>query len=152
MINMSLGGGGFSQTSNDLFSEWRQNGALFFAAAGNDGSGGRSNINYPASYEAVLSVAAVNEAGERADFSTFNDFVALAAPGAAVLSTVPEGSGSIAAVSAGDFGVVGGLMEEAQKPPEGGVTGTLIECPDLGEEECPQAGSGPTICLIERCV
>jgi serine protease len=56
------------------------------AAAGNDGS---TNYLYPASYDEVVSVAAVDENSEHAYFSQANDKVDIAAPGVRVLSAVP---------------------------------------------------------------
>merc|ERR1712137_76374 len=56
------------------------------AAAGNDGNSGKS---YPASYDAVMSVAAVDSSENRASYSQYNDQVEIAAPGSAVQSTYP---------------------------------------------------------------
>jgi len=86
VINMSLGGGAgpiekryFNRLISDL-------NVLPIAAAGNDGTTAKS---YPASYEGVMSVAAVDEDNVVADFSQKNDAVEIAAPGVQVLSTVP---------------------------------------------------------------
>jgi serine protease len=54
------------------------------AAAGNDGT---TALSYPASYDSVISVGAIDEAKLVADFSQKNSQVELAAPGVAVLST-----------------------------------------------------------------
>jgi hypothetical protein len=67
------------------------NGILSIAAAGNAGNTAKS---YPASYASVISVAAVDSAGVVASFSQKNDAVELAAPGVAVRSTVPMGTGT----------------------------------------------------------
>ncbi|HSM26302.1 MAG TPA: S8 family serine peptidase, partial [Anaerolineaceae bacterium] len=50
---------------------------------------GISTYHYPASYDSVISVAALDQDYQIADFSQFNDQVELAAPGVGVLSTVP---------------------------------------------------------------
>lgn len=86
IINMSLGGFQRSRFEQRAFSDLYSAGILSIAAAGNDGNSTRS---YPASYDSVISVAAVNEASEVADFSNRNDRVELAAPGVNVMSTVP---------------------------------------------------------------
>lgn len=61
---------------------------LSVAAASNDG---RTWYSYPASYDSVVSVAAIDENEEHPRFSNSNSQVELAAPGVAVLSTVPPG-------------------------------------------------------------
>ena len=84
VISMSLGGGGpirsFSDAAKSL---WKQ-GVLLIAAAGN---GGNSAKSYPASYEHIMSVAAVNSNRVRASFSQFNDQVEISGPGVGVVST-----------------------------------------------------------------
>lgn len=88
VINMSLGGGGASSTAEQGFQDLLDNhNVLSIAAAGNDGTTGYS---YPASYPAVVSVAAIDDTKTVADFSQKNDQVELAAPGVGVLSTVPS--------------------------------------------------------------
>ncbi len=86
VISMSLGGGSKNNTEERGFDTLYANGILSIAAAGNDGTTGYS---YPASYDSVVSVAAIDEDKLVADFSQKNDQVELAAPGVAVLSTVP---------------------------------------------------------------
>jgi len=63
-----------------------QQGVLTVAAAGNSGGG---SFSYPASYEGVLSIAAVDNTTAVADFSQKNSRVDLAAPGVNVTSTFP---------------------------------------------------------------
>ena len=90
IISMSLGGPEFSAQENSLFTElFNFNGILSIAAAGNDGS---STYGFPASYDNVLSVGAVDSSKSLATFSTFNDRVDLVAPGVDVYSTLPSGS------------------------------------------------------------
>jgi hypothetical protein len=64
------------------------NNVLLVAAAGNSGSAAYS---YPASYNAIISVAAVDRFGNKAGFSQYNDQVEIAAPGVAVRSTIVGG-------------------------------------------------------------
>ncbi|OCQ21406.1 hypothetical protein A7985_12380 [Pseudoalteromonas luteoviolacea] len=84
VTNMSLGGPHYSQTEHLAFERTYQQGMLHVAAAGNNGTSIKS---YPASYPHVVSVAAVDSAGNKARFSQFNDAVELAAPGVQVKST-----------------------------------------------------------------
>ncbi|MEU1370287.1 type VII secretion-associated serine protease mycosin [Streptomyces sp. NPDC005803] len=59
------------------------------ASAGNDGMDGRQRSTYPAAFDGVLAVAASDRDNERAPFSQAGTFVAVAAPGVDIVSTVP---------------------------------------------------------------
>lgn len=62
-------------------------GVLVIAAAGN----GRTDApSYPAGYESVLSVGALDAEDERAGFSNHGPYVDLSAPGQGIFSTFPE--------------------------------------------------------------
>jgi len=92
VINASLGGP-HSQTMEDAVSYARDNGVLIVAAAGNDATDDNT-YSYPAafsiSHDNVLSVAAVDQDGARADFSNYGiSWVNIAAPGVNILSTWP---------------------------------------------------------------
>lgn len=78
IINLSLGGGGFSQSEQALYNEVRDAGVMVVAAAGNDAS---SAPNYPASYQGVISVSAVDIQRRLAPYSNFGGEVDIAAPG-----------------------------------------------------------------------
>ncbi|NTS77753.1 S8 family serine peptidase [Catenovulum sp. SM1970] len=84
VISMSLGGGGSSTTERNAFQNAHNAGVLSIAAAGNDGN---SSISYPASYDIVMSVAAVDSSENKASFSQYNQYVEIAAPGVGVNST-----------------------------------------------------------------
>ncbi len=84
VINMSLGGGGPAETLANAISFAQNEGAVVLAAAGNDGS---SQTQYPAGFEGVVGVSAVDENEELARFSNFGDAVDVTAPGVNVLST-----------------------------------------------------------------
>jgi serine protease len=84
VINMSLGGGGFSTTSQTLFYKAHSLGVLSVAAAGNNGN---TQLSYPASYDKVISVAAVDQNKNKASFSQSNNYVDISAAGVRVLST-----------------------------------------------------------------
>jgi serine protease len=78
IINMSLGGAPFNQTTQDLFDEVRAAGVIVVAAAGNEAS----NLpSYPASYSGVISVSAVDAQRRAAPYSNFGSFIDIAAPG-----------------------------------------------------------------------
>jgi len=82
IINLSLGGSGFSQTSQNIYLAARNAGVTVVAAAGNDAT---SIPSYPASYEGVISVSAVGSDGNRAFYSNFGQNVDVAAPGGATM-------------------------------------------------------------------
>jgi serine protease len=89
VINMSLGCGCNCVPSTVVangFADLKNNqGVLSIASAGNCGT---TSINYPAGYDSVVSVAAVDSNKNHASFSQSNADVELAAPGVNVLSTV----------------------------------------------------------------
>ncbi|MDP1548268.1 MAG: S8 family serine peptidase [Anaerolineales bacterium] len=87
IISMSLGGSRSNNTEKNGFATlYNTNGILSIAAAGNAGTNANS---YPASYDSVVSVAAIDANKVVADFSQYNSQVEVAAPGVGVLSTVP---------------------------------------------------------------
>jgi len=86
IISMSLSGTNKSGKEERAFNDLYAKGILSVAAASNDGE---PTYHYPASYNSVISVGALDENMVIADFSNFNDQVELAAPGVGVLSTVP---------------------------------------------------------------
>ena len=69
VVSMSLGGSGFSATTAQFYKKYSTS-VLIIAAAGN---GYSSSKHYPASYEGVMSVAAVDSAGNKAGFSQYNE-------------------------------------------------------------------------------
>jgi len=86
IISMSLGGTFKSRTEQKAFDALYDQGILSIAAAGNDGN---TRLSYPASYDSVMSVAAIDSDLQIADFSQQNSQVEISAPGVGVLSTVP---------------------------------------------------------------
>ncbi len=85
VVNMSLGGPNYSKFEDETFTRIvNKENVLLVAAAGN---GGNTEYTYPASYSAVMSVAATTSNYELASFSQRNDQVDIAAPGVNILST-----------------------------------------------------------------
>lgn len=104
IINLSLGGGGSSQTEQDVFNQVRAQGVIVVAAAGNESS---SLPSYPASYEGVISVSAVDMHKNLSYYSNTGTGIDVAAPGGdtsvdtngdgfgdGVLSTLGDDSGA----------------------------------------------------------
>ena len=78
IINMSLGGGYPSSSVQDSITEAYNSGVVIVAAAGNSNT---DSWSYPASYEGVISVAAVGHTNERSSYSNYGTTIDLAAPG-----------------------------------------------------------------------
>jgi serine protease len=78
IINLSLGGAGFSQFAQELYTEVHEAGVITVAAAGNEAS---SSPSYPAAYARVISVSAVDLGRTLTPYSNFGRTVDIAAPG-----------------------------------------------------------------------
>ena len=107
IINLSLGGAPFSQASQAVYRQARSAGVIIVASAGNEAS---SRPSYPAAYDGVVGVGAVDAQRQRASYSNTGSSIDIAAPGGnnavdnngdgypdGVLSTGGVGTG-------GDFG------------------------------------------------
>jgi serine protease len=88
VVNMSLGGGSSNQTESNAMTNFYNGGMLLVAAAGNSGN---TSLSYPASYDSVVSVAAVDSNRNLASFSQRNAQVEIAGPGVNVSSTWRDG-------------------------------------------------------------
>ncbi len=78
ILNLSLGGFESSTAEVELFQEVYNAGVITIAAAGNENT---SQLSYPASYDGVVSVSALDFQGNRAPYSNFGTTVDIAAPG-----------------------------------------------------------------------
>jgi uncharacterized repeat protein (TIGR02543 family) len=84
VINMSLGSSSANTLMQQAINYARNLGVILVAASGNDGN---SSKLYPASFDNVISVSAVNENETIWDQSNYNDKVDISAPGSLILST-----------------------------------------------------------------
>ena len=84
VINMSFGGGAYSQYVQDAVNHAWARGAVLVAAAGN---GGREELFYPASYANVASVTATQREDEFTRWSSYGAKVDVSAPGADIWAT-----------------------------------------------------------------
>ena len=94
VINMSFSSGAYIQDIQDLINEAASKGIIMVASAGNYKSGDAQtpeNLRYPASYDNVISVGAVDRNLRKASFSYTNPKVDVTAPGASVLVTTVTG-------------------------------------------------------------
>ncbi len=78
IINMSFGGSPFSETMQRAINEALNKGIVLVAAAGNSG---RPQIDFPAAYEGVISVGAIQMDKELAPFPSHGPEMDIVAPG-----------------------------------------------------------------------
>lgn len=88
VINMSLGGPSGSQALQDAVNYAWNKGVVVIAAAGNSNT---SSPSYPAYYPNCIAVAATDSNDARASFSNYGNWVDVAAPGVAIMSTTLGG-------------------------------------------------------------
>jgi serine protease len=88
VVNLSLGGPIQSPLLQAAVRYATDRDVVVVAASGNEGDG---TAQYPAAYPEVLAVGATDAAGKLVDFSSYGDWLDLAAPGFDVASTVPNG-------------------------------------------------------------
>ncbi|MFN0051063.1 MAG: S8 family peptidase, partial [Planctomycetales bacterium] len=88
VVNMSLGGTESSQVERLAIRELQNAGRLVVAAMGNEFDEGNP-VEFPAAYDDVVAVGAVDAAGRRAEFSNTGRHISLVAPGVGILSTLP---------------------------------------------------------------
>ncbi|MGD6775715.1 S8 family peptidase [Sutcliffiella horikoshii] len=91
VINMSLGGSTGSSTLKQASDNAYNSGIVVVAAAGNSGSffGLINTIGYPARYDSVIAVGAVDSNNNRASFSSVGSQLEVMAPGVSINSTLP---------------------------------------------------------------
>jgi thermitase len=91
IMSNSWGGGPFMQSLNDSIQAAHQAGIVFIAAAGNSNSDNDTKATYPANYDNVISVGALDGKGKRASFSNYGKkTVHVFAPGVKTYSTVQD--------------------------------------------------------------
>jgi len=114
-LNNSWGGGGFSQALEDSISAAGDANILFVAAAGNDQTDNDAAPHYPSNYtlDNVLSVASTSNLDLLSLHPTWGSnwgatSVDMAAPGSAILSTIPGGYATFSGTSMATPQVTGG--------------------------------------------
>jgi subtilisin family serine protease len=88
VVNLSLAGSAHSVIEAGLFARAMDRGVTFVAAMGNEYEEGNP-ISYPAAYENVISVGAVDREQARSSFSNTGEHIDLCAPGSEIFSTLP---------------------------------------------------------------
>ncbi len=97
VINNSWGGPSYSRSLHDAYSYAHSKGVVVVSAAGNSGANNDTTPMYPAGLDTPnnIAVAASTDSDNKASFSNYGISVHVAAPGVAIVSSVP-GSGCIA--------------------------------------------------------
>jgi subtilisin family serine protease len=102
IINLSIGGVGTISIEEEAVTEAYNAGCVIVAAAGNGNPGklfeatgdpevDRHALYYPAALPEVIGVGAVDNTGQKPDFSNYGeDILSLMAPGVDIVTTVPE--------------------------------------------------------------
>ncbi|WIF94035.1 S8 family peptidase [Caminicella sporogenes] len=111
IINMSLGGKGYSKVMADAVAYAQEKGVLVIAASGNEGAD-VGNF-YPAALPGVLTVGAIDKYGGIAKFSNYGEAVDIVAPGVNIISTTIEMKGSIGNEEEGYYAVNNGTSFSA---------------------------------------
>ncbi len=105
ILNLSLGSPMYSFSLEEIIDVAHNNGIYVVAAAGNNGKG----YSFPAAYENVISVTAIDKDKRHADFSNVNDMNDISAPGVNVLSSYRMGYSKLSGTSMASPHVAGSL-------------------------------------------
>ncbi len=144
IASMSIGGGSYSKTEDNAYTNAYNAGLLVICATGNDGA---TSISYPAAYAKTMAIGAVDSNLVIADFSNRGTGIHLVAPGVDVLSTVPVGTGEAAEVLYGTQTLAAATVEYS--PRVSGLKKAAVYC-NLGKAgEFPASVAG-NIALIKR--
>ncbi|WP_157963596.1 type VII secretion-associated serine protease mycosin [Actinocorallia populi] len=93
VINMSLGGGKAdytgSETEQEAIDYAASKGVVVIASMGNDGAD-ENRRNFPAAYDNVIAVGAVDKSFKHWKSSNHNPWISVAAPGVGIVTTQPD--------------------------------------------------------------
>lgn len=96
VISMSLGGMWSTPAEREAIAKADAAGITVVAASGNSGT---PRVSYPAALPTVIAVGAIDSSLKKADFSQWGPELAIVAPGVAVVSSVPMGTGRESSVT-----------------------------------------------------
>jgi subtilisin family serine protease len=146
IVSMSLGGKDDSNIERAAIARAVAEGIMIVAAAGNRGL---ENLDFPASYDGVMAIGAIDSAKEVASFSNRAAGLSVVGPGVSVISTVPTGTATVADVSSST-----GVLLDAlplRGTPRGDANGSFVFC-NLGAPEDFPANVAGKIAVIRRGV
>ncbi len=101
VVNLSFGGGGYSQILYNLIEACKKENIVIVAAAGNEAVNNDLIPTFPASYDLdnIISVASFNKKREISSFSNYGLSVDIGAFGEEIFSTLPGGYGTLSGTS-----------------------------------------------------
>lgn len=121
VINMSVGNYNHSAILHEAVQYAYNKGIVLVAASGNDNT---DQSSYPAVYPEVISVAAVDDRSERANFSNYGNYIEVAAPGVDIPSTFLDN----------EYAALSGTSMAC--PHVAGLAGLILSAnPELGVED-----------------
>ncbi|MDO6442614.1 S8 family serine peptidase [Marinobacter sp. 2_MG-2023] len=123
IVNLSLGGLPFLQPLQDAITYGADRGIVFVAAAGNSAS---AVASYPAAFDKVFAVSAVDGAGVLASYSNYGSWIDVAAPGGDA-SRDGNADGRSDLVSSSSAALVNGTVQETYI----GLQGTSMAAPHV---------------------
>ncbi|NCC26291.1 MAG: hypothetical protein EOM25_14020, partial [Deltaproteobacteria bacterium] len=94
VLNLSLGGPGYSQALQDVVSYACLKGALVVVSMGNNMT---AVIQYPAACQGAIAVGSTDGRDQASHFSTWGEHISVSAPGSDILSTSKRDHGYVAA-------------------------------------------------------
>ena len=127
VVNMSWGGGGFSNYGQNVCNAAWNAGTILVAAAGNDGT---NQQFYPAAYNNVISVASTTTNDSKSGFSQYGTWVDIAAPGSAIRSTYATSNTSYARIQGTSMASpnVAGLVGLIKSYVPGATNQDIVNC------------------------
>jgi subtilisin family serine protease len=149
IISLSLGSPDRSDAEQAAFDNARAAGLLSFAASGNGGETATEESRmYPAAYDSVIAVGAVDNDAKHPDFSQIGPHLDFVAPGVNIYSTFPQGKAPYANLSIGGTFYASSALDYV---PFEEYEGKLIDC-GLGKglRSCPEASCEGFVAYVDR--
>ncbi|WNG22914.1 S8 family serine peptidase [Cystobacter fuscus] len=149
IISLSLGSSDSSDLERDAFDKARAAGLLSFAASGNGGETATEESRvYPAAYDSVIAVGAVDEEAKHPAFSQIGPHLDFVAPGVNIYSTYPRGNAPYANLSIGGTFYASSALDYV---PYEEYEGKLLNCGQgKGLRSCPEATCDGFVAFVER--
>ncbi|EPX59963.1 alkaline protease [Cystobacter fuscus DSM 2262] len=149
IISLSLGSSDSSDLEKEAFDKAKAAGLLSFAASGNGGETATEESRvYPAAYDSVIAVGAVDEEAKHPGFSQIGPHLDFVAPGVNIYSTYPRGKAPFANLWIGSTFYVSSALDYV---PFEEYEGKLLNCGQgKGLRSCPEATCDGFVAFVER--
>lgn len=147
VANLSFGSSASNVAEQEAIARAVDAGVVIVAASGNESTAAvPAAVGYPAAYQGVLAVGAIDASRKIASFSNQGPELGLVAPGVSVLSTITVGSGRLMAIETPEGYLNGNTLDGSGT---GSVTSPYVFCGYGSAGEFPSAVRG-RIALIKR--